>query len=91
MFGFVDLAEHYKPTPEVERPNPHADEKKFVQYAELAIDCAKALAPYQRPTFRAVVVAPEPQEKRVRFTLKIFDHDGRQLPPPEGPSWPQPE
>jgi hypothetical protein len=88
MFGFADLAEHYKPTPEVERPNPHADEDKFAQYAELAIDCAKALAPYQSPTFRAVVVAPavEPKEKRIRFTLNIFDHDGRELPPPEAPA-----
>jgi hypothetical protein len=39
---------------------------------------AKALAPYQSPTFRAVVVAPAPvqQSERVtRFTLSIFDRD----------------
>ena len=89
MFGFADLAEHYKPTPEVERPNPHADEDKFPQYAELAVDCTKALAPYQSPTFRAVVVAPW-NLSAYAFTLNIFDHDGRELPPPEEPSCPLP-
>jgi hypothetical protein len=80
MHTFVSMAEHYKPTPpEAERQNPHADEGMFVQYAKHIIDCAKSLAPYQSPTFRAVVVAPGPTEKIMRIRLKIFDHDGREV------------
>jgi hypothetical protein len=45
MCTFDELAEHYR----------KADETKFRQYAELAVACAKALAPYESPTFRAIV------------------------------------
>jgi hypothetical protein len=52
MNAFDELAEQYR----------KADEAKFRQYAELAIACAKALAPYQSPTYRAVVVSSPRQE-----------------------------
>jgi hypothetical protein len=94
MHTFVSMAEHYKPTPpEAEQQNPHADESMFVQYAKHVIDCAKSLAPYQSPTFRAVVVAPSPdpnQSKKImRIRLKIFDHDGRELSNGDGREIPE--
>ena len=46
MNTFDELAEQYR----------KADEAKFRQYAELAVACAKALAPYQSPTYRAIVM-----------------------------------
>ena len=65
------LAQHYRPIPE----SPHSDEAKFTKYATAACDCAKALAPYQSPTLRAIVVSPPPPTERPtkRFTLTIFD------------------
>jgi hypothetical protein len=75
MTLFDDLAEHYRPMPE----NPRADESKFTKYATAACDCARALAPYQSPTYRAIVVSsPPPEQQKVkRFTLTIFDrHNG---------------
>ena len=42
MFGFADLAEHFEPPPEVERPNPHADE--FTQYAAAAFSACRISA-----------------------------------------------
>ena len=51
MHTFDELAEQYR----------KADETKFRQYAELAVACAKALAPYESPTYRAVVMtSPQP-------------------------------
>jgi hypothetical protein len=52
MNTFDELAEQYR----------EADEAKFRQYAELAVACAKALAPYESPTYRAVVVSSPRQE-----------------------------
>lgn len=55
------------------------NEEKYKEWLKLAIDCATKLAPYQSPTFRAIVVAPPPpaQEETRRFTLTIFDnHNG---------------
>ena len=52
MTLFDDLAEHYRPLPE----NPRADEGKFTRFATAACECAKALAPYQSPTYRAIVI-----------------------------------
>jgi hypothetical protein len=55
--------------------NPHANESKFEKWAMRAVETAKALAPYQSPTYRAVLVAPAPPESTVprRFTLTIHD------------------
>jgi hypothetical protein len=52
MCTFDELAEQYRKT----------NEPKFRQYAELAVACAKALAPYQSPTYRAIVVSSPQQE-----------------------------
>lgn len=55
---------------------PLAQDQHFRYCMEQAKDCAAKLAPYQSPTFRAIVVAPADQnagEMRKRFTLTIFD------------------
>ena len=75
---FAGMATYYQPTiPGMPTQNQNADEDNFEKWARLAIECAAKLAPYQSPTFRAVVVGPAPDanqpEKRKRFTLSIFD------------------
>jgi hypothetical protein len=52
MVMFDALAQHYRPIPK----SPHSDEAKFTKFATAACECAKALAPYQSPTYRAIVV-----------------------------------
>jgi hypothetical protein len=51
----------------------------FERWARLACATATDLAPYQSPTYRAVVIAPPPDKPgddvRV-INLKIFDHTG---------------
>jgi hypothetical protein len=59
------------------------NEAKYKEWLKMAIDCATKLAPYQSPTFRAIVVAPPPPsrgEETKRFTLTIFDNhnEGRE-------------
>jgi hypothetical protein len=58
------------------------DPIKFERYARFAVYCAQSLAPYQSPTLRAVMVAPQPEKNDTTTTtirLKIFDHDGNEL------------
>lgn len=56
---FAGMAAAYQPLPPnvVASEGRKPDEAKFVKYGRLAIECAKELAQYQSPTFRAVVVA----------------------------------
>ena len=73
---FAGMAAHYQPTPPDRPQNPSQDEPMFEKYGRLAVETAKALANYQSPTFRAIVVAPPPEEKgemRKRFTLTVFE------------------
>ncbi len=69
-----------QPIPVGRDPN----DEKFDKYARLAVDTAAKLAPYQSPTFRAIVVAPAPDqnqpERRKIFQLTVFD-----APPPARP------
>jgi hypothetical protein len=54
----------------------------FERWARLACATAKDLAPYQSPTYRAVVIAPPPDktlEDDVVINLKIFDDTGTAL------------
>src|SRR5262249_54692354 len=53
----------------------HADDPVlFQRYSAAAVECAKALAPYQSPTYRCIALPPPPpQQGPRRFTLKIFD------------------
>jgi hypothetical protein len=54
----------------------------FERWARLACATAKDLAPYQSPTYRAVVITPPPDKPGDDVTvidLKIFDHTGTAL------------
>jgi hypothetical protein len=53
----------------------------FERWARLACATAKDLAPYQSPTYRAVVITPPPDkpDDDVVIDLKIFDHTGTAL------------
>lgn len=84
MHLFVGIAATYQPLPPGTEPRPGAtpDEPMFEKYARLAVETAKNLANYQSPTFRAIVVAPPPEEKGepvTRFTLTVFE-GSRALP-----------
>jgi hypothetical protein len=78
---FAELAYHFKPAINNEPINEKSDENQFCKYAQLAVEAAAKLTPYQSPTFRAVVVAPAPEKPKdgivKRFTVEIFDHNGR--------------
>jgi hypothetical protein len=64
MMTFADMASFYQPTQAdltagrlIE--NPHTDEPMFLKYANLTVDTAAKLAPYESPTFKSVPV-PDP-------------------------------
>jgi len=81
MVMFDTLAQHYRPIPE----SPHSDEVKFTKYATATCDCAKALAPYQSPTYRASVVEQpkSPQTPVLEFSEEDLARklEERGLPP----------
>jgi hypothetical protein len=81
MTLFDDLAEHYRPFPE----NPRADEGKFTKFATAACECAKALAPYQSPTYRAIVIeqpkSPQTPVREIRQEDLARMLEERGLPP----------
>lgn len=78
MTLFAGAAAYYQPKAGNEGV---ADETKFLSYATLAIDCAKALAPFQSPTFRSITLQPAdpeatteplaPQLKRAKTPAEI--------------------
>ena len=77
MMTFANMASFYQPTQAdltagglIE--NPHTDEPMFVKYANLTVDTATKLAPYESPTFKSIPVPgsafmPE---------IKTIDQDG---------------
>ena len=81
------MAAWYQPTfPGMVQQNQHGDEAKFEKWYRLFAETATRLAPFESPTFRAVMVAPPPPQKpgagRVTvFTLTIFDEEHGQQPP----------
>jgi hypothetical protein len=81
MTFFVRYSMKFRPSLDGEDVNPTQDVAEFHKYASLAIDCAHKLAPYQSPTFRAIVVSPppDPTGKVTEVTLKIFDSGDRPL------------
>jgi hypothetical protein len=85
MIVFAGMAAAYQPLPPgSQQTKPGADANLFEKWARLAVETAAKLAPYQSPTFRAIVVAPPPAEKDKdsevkRFTLTVFE-GGRRLP-----------
>lgn len=79
MFLFAGMAATYQPLPPgtIAPAGRQPDDAKFNEYAKLAVHCAQKLAPYQSPTFQAIMVAPAPDssqpDQRKRFSLTIFD------------------
>lgn len=68
----------YQPTTN-EADNTEARHEKFMQMASMARDCAIAVAKYESPTYRAIMVADaapkaDPEDTRKRFSLTIFEN-----------------
>lgn len=85
MHVFAGMAAAHQPLPPgaVAQSGYTPDVEKFEAYSARAIECAKALAPYQSPTFRAVITSPPPHPTKAivkKFTLNIFDNQGRPAP-----------
>lgn len=57
MYFAVGEAIRYQPLLANGDKNPKADEEKFERYLKLTSEVASKLAPYQSPTFRAVMVS----------------------------------
>jgi hypothetical protein len=61
-----------------------AGSKAFQRWAVLAVDTAKALAPYESPQYQAIAIATPPppiqDTEPVRFTLRVFDR-GHEVEP----------
>lgn len=64
MLLFAGIAASHQPLPPgMQVPGRTTDEAKFLTYARLTVDTAKALADFQSPKFRAIMVqAPAPIE-----------------------------
>jgi hypothetical protein len=56
---FSAIALTHQPAPPGAERNPNYDEKKFEKFARLAVEIATALASYQTPKLKAVLVGPE--------------------------------
>ena len=55
---FSAIALTHQPAPPGAERNPNYDEKKFEKFARLAVEIATALASYQTPKLKAVLVGP---------------------------------
>jgi hypothetical protein len=62
MMLFAGMAAAHQPLPAGMPPPPGRtpDETKFLTYARLTVDTAKALADFQSPKFKAIMVAMQP-------------------------------
>ena len=70
------LSAHFQMNPPGQPVNPNEDPDKFWKAAIFTLDCAKALADYQSPKLKAIMVSappPDVQDQRKRFTLTIFE------------------
>jgi hypothetical protein len=56
MHQFANLAARFQPTINGQ-PNADWDEKRYKEWGLAAVDVAKALAPYQSPTFKSIGIA----------------------------------
>jgi hypothetical protein len=86
MILYSGLAGAFQPksAADIEAWSNSSKEAKFEKYSKLAMKAAHDLAEYQSPKLAAIHVAapPPPAEgPRIRkFTLSIFDHQGRPAP-----------
>jgi hypothetical protein len=79
MHIFAGRAAFHQPLPPgVDQTGRQPNEPKFLEYARLTIDAARALAPYQSPTYKAIQVMapPGPSEP------KLIGNDNRDLDDP---------
>ena len=65
MLLCAGMASTYQPTAPGTPPNPNYDEERFRYSLEMTRDFAKALAPYQSPTFKALSVQQAPDVKTI--------------------------
>lgn len=56
MLVFAGMAAYHQPAPPNAPQNPNENRQMFLEEARLAIQCAKDLAQYQSPTFKAIAV-----------------------------------
>jgi hypothetical protein len=61
MHQFAELAAKFQPISANGKPNRKWDEHKYKEWGLAAVDVAKALAPYQSPTFKAIGIAFQDQ------------------------------
>jgi hypothetical protein len=92
MFG--GIAASFQPLPgvpgqpltsqDMKRWGASTDEPLFEKYAKLALKAASDLADFQSPKFAPIhAPAPPPENRqpiRKKFTIRIFDHQGRPSP-----------
>lgn len=85
MATLEGMAGFYQPRPPTQQANKNENFDRFITCLDLAVYCAKELAQYQSPKLRAVMIAAPPPkasgEKVTRFTLGIFDNQGREALP----------
>ena len=86
MILYSGLAAAFQPKSagDIEAWANSSKEAKFEKYSRLAMKAAHDLAEFQSPKLAAIHVAapaPPPQGPKVtKFTLSIFDHNGRPAP-----------
>ena len=77
---FIGAAAYFQPrSSAIGEANQNADWDKFEKWGRLAMDCASKLAPYQSPTFRAIMVsAPPPprEEDKLGNVISLSDPIG---------------
>lgn len=85
MATLEGMAGFYQPRPPGQEANKNENFDRFLSCLDLAVYCAVKLAEFQTPKLRAVMVAAPPPkasgEKVTRFTLGIFDNQGREALP----------
>jgi hypothetical protein len=79
MHVFAEIADSERSAALSDKPeNSPEHESRFERFARYAVDCAHKLAPYQSPTFKAIVVAPAEQASDITdMTVELFE---RELP-----------
>ncbi len=82
MLRYADMALYHQPRPADQSPNPYADEEKFFRYSRFVLRFASALAPYQSPTLRTIVVAPPPTNDSGEAS-KFFEDRSKPIDPIE--------
>jgi len=67
MMVLRGMAGEVQPRAADQPPNPLADTEKFLRLAEMAVNTAAKLAPYESPTYRAIEVIAPPRKYSRRW------------------------